>query len=212
MSQKTYRIGEAAAKLKLKSYVLRFWETEFSQISPIRTEKGQRLYTESDLIVLSRIRYLLHERGLTIDGARRLLREEAEKGTLFGDADILPSDEALNDLDNEAPDDIEGDSEDDSEGDPEADSDGGLEGGSHGSAGSPGSVDESAVGSSSRILEISTRAFPVPRAGETPVQGSLFPAAPSGKGVFSEAELREILTELAAIHHLLVFEIPGDTP
>lgn len=210
MSQKTYRIGEAAAKLKLKSYVLRFWETEFSQISPIRTEKGQRLYTESDLIVLSRIRYLLHERGLTIDGARRLLREEAEKGTLFGDADILPSDEALSDLDNEALDDTEGDSDDDSdadsEGDPENDSDGGLEGGS------PGSVSEPAAGRGSRILEISTRAFPVPRAGETPVQGSLFPAAPSGKGVFSEAELREILTELAAIHHLLVFEIPGDTP
>lgn len=93
MSQKTYRIGEAAAKLNLKSYVLRFWETEFSQIAPIRTEKGQRLYTESDLAVLSRIRFLLHERGLTIDGARRLLREEAAKGTLYTAAGILPPDD-----------------------------------------------------------------------------------------------------------------------
>jgi len=89
MSQKTYRIGEAAAKLKLKSYVLRFWETEFPQIAPVRTEKGQRLYRESDLAVLGRIRYLLHERGLTIDGARRLLREEAARGTLYTTAESL---------------------------------------------------------------------------------------------------------------------------
>ncbi len=94
MSQKTYRIGEAAAKLNLKDYVLRFWETEFPQIAPLRTDKGQRLYTESDLAVLGRIRYLLHERGLTIDGARRLLREEATRGALRTDADILSSDMA----------------------------------------------------------------------------------------------------------------------
>jgi|GEM_PF-2371858 len=205
MSQKTYRIGEAAAKLKLKSYVLRFWETEFPQISPIRTEKGQRLYTESDLSVLSRIRYLLHERGLTIDGARRLLREEAEKGTLFGDADILPSDEVLHALDNDAQDDSADDSADDHADEP-----------SEEPAGESGSDSASGPGAGFRggspVLEISTRAFPVPRAGEGPVQASLFQAAPSGKGVFSEADLREILTELAAIHHLLVFEIPGGTP
>ena len=89
MSQKTYRIGEAAAKLKLKSYVLRFWETEFPQIAPIRTEKGQRLYREEDLALLARIRYLLHERGLTIDGARRLLREDATGRVPSTDADLL---------------------------------------------------------------------------------------------------------------------------
>lgn len=86
MSQKTYRIGEAAAALNLKTYVLRFWETEFPQIVPVRTEKGQRLYTESDIAVLGRIRYLLHERGLTIDGARRLLREEAARGVTYTQA------------------------------------------------------------------------------------------------------------------------------
>ena len=87
MGQKTYRIGEAAAKLNLKSYVLRFWETEFPQIAPLRTEKGQRLYTESDLAVLGRIRYLLHERGLTIDGARRQLDEEAARGMVYSGKD-----------------------------------------------------------------------------------------------------------------------------
>ena len=97
MGQKTYRIGEAAAKLNLKTYVLRFWEMEFPQIAPIRTEKGQRLYTESDLAVLGRIRYLLHERGLTIEGARRLLQEEAARGAVYTDVDMPPSDESLAD-------------------------------------------------------------------------------------------------------------------
>lgn len=73
MSGKMYRIGEAAALLGLKSYVLRFWETEFPQLEPVRTDKGQRLYTEEHIELLKLIRKLLHERGLTIDGARRIL-------------------------------------------------------------------------------------------------------------------------------------------
>lgn len=82
MAERTYRIGEAASLLNLKTYVLRFWETEFPQLVPLRTEKGQRLYTEADLALLRRIRFLLHERGLTIEGARRMLAERgAPPGT-----------------------------------------------------------------------------------------------------------------------------------
>ncbi|NHZ46752.1 MerR family transcriptional regulator [Desulfovibrio sp. XJ01] len=82
MAERTYRIGEAASLLNLKTYVLRFWETEFPQLVPLRTEKGQRLYTEADLALLRRIRFLLHERGLTIEGARRMLAERgAPSGT-----------------------------------------------------------------------------------------------------------------------------------
>lgn len=73
MSEKTYRIGEAAALLDLKTYVLRFWETEFPQLEPLRTEKGQRLYTEEHVVMLRAIKSLLHDRGMTIDGARRYL-------------------------------------------------------------------------------------------------------------------------------------------
>lgn len=71
--EQTYKIGEAATLLNLKTYVLRFWETEFPQIAPLRTEKGQRLYTPKDIELLERIKYLLHEQGLTIDGARKIL-------------------------------------------------------------------------------------------------------------------------------------------
>ena len=73
MSDKVYRIGEAAALLELKDYVLRFWETEFPQLAPVRTEKGQRLYSEENIALLRRIKYLLHEQGMTIEGARRVL-------------------------------------------------------------------------------------------------------------------------------------------
>ncbi len=76
MTGRTYRIGEAARLLKLEGYVLRFWETEFEQLRPLRTPKGQRLYSDADLVVLRRIRTLLHEQGMTIDGARRILERE----------------------------------------------------------------------------------------------------------------------------------------
>ncbi len=90
MRGKLYRIGEAAALLHLKTYVLRFWEMEFPQITPLRTEKGQRLYTEKNLAMLRRIRYLLHERCLTIEGARRILAEEAARETLPNQEETPP--------------------------------------------------------------------------------------------------------------------------
>ena len=91
MSDKLYRIGEAAALLSLKSYVLRFWETEFPQLEPVRTDKGQRLYTEEHVELLKLIKHLLHERGLTIDGARRILKSQAEELSVDGARRILKS-------------------------------------------------------------------------------------------------------------------------
>lgn len=76
--EKTYKIGEVAQMLHLKAHVLRFWETVFPQIDPIRTDtgqkhKGQRLYTASQVALLRRIQQLLHEQGMTIEGAKRVL-------------------------------------------------------------------------------------------------------------------------------------------
>ncbi|MBQ9536715.1 MAG: MerR family transcriptional regulator [Desulfovibrionaceae bacterium] len=73
MNPKLYRIGEAAELLQLKSYVLRFWETEFPQLVPVRTEKGQRLYSEAHIALLRRIKQLLYEQRMTIEGARQVL-------------------------------------------------------------------------------------------------------------------------------------------
>ena len=73
---KTYKIGDVAELLNLKTYVLRFWESEFRQLRPHRTPKGQRIYTEKDVDMLRRIQKLLHEQGMTIDGARKKLTEK----------------------------------------------------------------------------------------------------------------------------------------
>ena len=72
-SGRMYRIGEAARELDLPTSVLRFWEGEFPGLQPVRTPKGQRLYTERDMEILKKIRSLLHEQGMTIEGARRVL-------------------------------------------------------------------------------------------------------------------------------------------
>ena len=79
------RIGEAARTLDLNTSVLRFWEDEFSQLRPERTPKGQRLYSERDMALLFRIRSLLHEQGMTIEGARKVLdgRQEAPAAAPF---------------------------------------------------------------------------------------------------------------------------------
>lgn len=82
MKVKHMRIGEAAKLLALEPYVLRFWESEFSQLTPLRTEKGQRLYTEQDLELLRKIQTLLYDEGLTIEGAKRRLEESAQFRTL----------------------------------------------------------------------------------------------------------------------------------
>ncbi len=73
---KIYKIGQAAELIGLETYVLRFWETEFPQLRPGRTSKGQRYYTSEHLVLLKRIKKLLYEDKLTIDGARMRLEEQ----------------------------------------------------------------------------------------------------------------------------------------
>ena len=70
--EKLYRIGEVATLLNLKTSVLRFWESEFPELQPQRSAKGHRSYREKDVAVLRRIKQLLHEQGMTIEGARKV--------------------------------------------------------------------------------------------------------------------------------------------
>ncbi|EPR40785.1 transcriptional regulator, MerR family [Desulfovibrio sp. X2] len=80
---KTYKIGQAAKLLEVKPYVLRFWETEFEQIKPVRTPSGQRAYTEETIEVVRRIKHLLWDKGLTIEGARKALEDDQRSGLLL---------------------------------------------------------------------------------------------------------------------------------
>ena len=80
---KVYRIGEVAAELQLKTSVLRFWESEFPELVPKRSAKGHRSYDAQDVELLKRIKQLLHEQGMTIEGAKRVLHGEgADPGSL----------------------------------------------------------------------------------------------------------------------------------
>ncbi len=83
MEPKTYKIGEAARLCGVKPFVLRFWESEFPGLSPIRTPKGQRLYTDDHVRLIARIKALLHEQGLTIEGARKKLAEKGDAAELL---------------------------------------------------------------------------------------------------------------------------------
>ncbi len=69
-------ISEAADELGVPQHVLRFWETKFSFIRPMKRAGGRRFYRPQDLIVLRGVRALLHEDGYTIKGVQRLHKEQ----------------------------------------------------------------------------------------------------------------------------------------
>lgn len=90
--EKIYKIGQAAKLVGLKSYVLRFWEGEFEQLEPIRTPSGQRLYNDAHIALVIRIKTLLHDEGLTIEGARKRLESSDDDSaeTLQNAAQTVP--------------------------------------------------------------------------------------------------------------------------
>ncbi len=70
-----YTIGEVSALVGEEAHVLRYWETEFSQLRPKKNRSGKRVYTNEDIDLVFRIRRLLRDNKFTIDGARKALRE-----------------------------------------------------------------------------------------------------------------------------------------
>lgn len=72
-SVRTYRIGEVCRLTGTKAFVLRYWETEFPMLAPLKSPKGHRLYRREDVDMVLEIKRLLYEQGFTIAGARRAL-------------------------------------------------------------------------------------------------------------------------------------------
>lgn len=72
-------ISEVADELKLPQHVLRFWETRFSQIKPMKRGGGRRYYRPDDLSLLRGIRHLLYSEGYTIKGVQRILKEQGAR-------------------------------------------------------------------------------------------------------------------------------------
>ena len=69
-----YSISEVSEITKLKAYVLRYWETEFSHLSPPKNRAGNRTYRQKDIEIILKIKDLLYDKKYTIDGARNFLK------------------------------------------------------------------------------------------------------------------------------------------
>ncbi len=73
-----FRIGEVSRVTSTKPFVLRYWETEFPTLQPVKSPKGHRLYRREDIETVFTIKRLLYDEGFTIAGARRHLRDQVE--------------------------------------------------------------------------------------------------------------------------------------
>jgi DNA-binding transcriptional MerR regulator len=71
-----YRIGEVSQLADVKPFVLRYWETEFPMLEPVKSPSGHRMYRQEDVDMVLKIKRLLYDEGFTIAGARRHLREQ----------------------------------------------------------------------------------------------------------------------------------------
>lgn len=69
-------ISEVSASLDIPQHVLRFWETKFSQVKPMKRAGGRRYYRPGDIVLLGAIRSLLYDDGYTIRGVQKILREK----------------------------------------------------------------------------------------------------------------------------------------
>jgi len=75
-------ISEVADGIGIPQHVLRFWESKFSQIKPMKRGGGRRYYRPEDVEIIEAIRRLLHDDGYTIKGAQKLLREHGVKAVV----------------------------------------------------------------------------------------------------------------------------------
>jgi DNA-binding transcriptional MerR regulator len=83
--ERLYRIGEVSRLAEVKPFVLRYWETEFPMLEPVKSLSGHRMYRQEDVDLVLKIKRLLYDEGFTIAGARRHLRELASGAGEFGE-------------------------------------------------------------------------------------------------------------------------------
>ena len=89
-NKRYFRIGEASSIIGVEPYVLRYWEGEFPQLKPKRADSKQRTYQKKDLEVLLEIKRLLYEEKMTIEGAKRRLKQK-ETPKAGADENVLKS-------------------------------------------------------------------------------------------------------------------------
>lgn len=82
-------ISEVGEILGIPAHVLRFWESKFTQIKPVKRGGGRRYYRPEDVSLIRAIQNLLHEEGMTIKGAQKVLRERGLKATIASGHELL---------------------------------------------------------------------------------------------------------------------------
>jgi DNA-binding transcriptional MerR regulator len=85
-----YSIGEVSELLKVKPHVLRYWETQFPVLKPKKNRAGNRTYRVRDIKLIIAIQSLLYERGFTIAGARKKLKEFGNDPTVIAEQLSIP--------------------------------------------------------------------------------------------------------------------------
>ena len=104
-AKRYFTIGEVSELCGVKPYVLRYWEQEFSQLKPMKRRGNRRYYQHHEVLLIRRIRDLLHEQGFTISGARNQLGDNgggrgaaaipelvSEQSIMFNESDMLDAD------------------------------------------------------------------------------------------------------------------------
>lgn len=81
MQRRLIRIGELSDRLKIENFVIRFWEKEFN-VKSHRSPGGQRFYDEADLSKFQHIKELLYEKGFTIAGAKKMLKDHSSNAVV----------------------------------------------------------------------------------------------------------------------------------
>ena len=79
-----YSIGEVSKMVGLKAYVLRYWETEFKQLTPPKNRAGNRTYRQKDIDLIFKIKDLLYNKKYTIEGARSMLSSKNDQNKSSG--------------------------------------------------------------------------------------------------------------------------------
>ena len=88
-AKRYFTIGEVSELCEVKPHVLRYWEQEFPQLSPVKRRGNRRYYQRQDVILVREIRALLYQEGYTIGGARQRLTEEGNSNAVAMDQALI---------------------------------------------------------------------------------------------------------------------------
>ena len=97
--QTYFSISEVSQLTQVKPYVIRYWESQFGSLRPARRESGQRKFTQKEVDTILKIKQLLYEKGFTIAGAKRFLKQESKRGVAQLRLDLGEPPEAPHTLD-----------------------------------------------------------------------------------------------------------------